>query len=86
MGLRPSEFWELTYVEFKIMRSAWETEQELKWNHTSSLMSLIANVNSGKGKSFKPEDFNPYTRKYSENQGIETKEDINRVRDMINKM
>lgn len=35
------------------------------WGRTSNLMALIANVNRDpkKGRSFKPEDFNPYSRR-----------------------
>jgi len=43
------------------------------WDHTSSVMALLANVNSGKGKKFEPGDFHPYTTK--SNQGVRTKEE-----------
>ena len=33
------------------------------WNHTSAVMSLIANVNRGKNsKVFAPSDFHPYNQ------------------------
>lgn len=35
---------------------------ELSWNRTSAQMSLLANINSPKGKSFKPADFHPYMK------------------------
>lgn len=35
------------------------------WQHTASIMALIANVNRDpkKGRPFKPSDFNPYVSK-----------------------
>jgi hypothetical protein len=32
------------------------------WAHTSLLCALIANAFGGKGKRFKPSDFDPYAR------------------------
>lgn len=29
------------------------------WDHTSSIMALLANVNAGKGKTYSPSDFHP---------------------------
>ena len=81
MGMTPDLFWSLTYNEFTIMRRAWERKQELAWNHTSSLLAQTANIHSPKGKTFKPEQFNPFVITLKENQGVETKEDIKRLRE-----
>lgn len=37
-----------------------EMSDRLMWNHTASVLSLLANVNSPKSKKFKPADFHPY--------------------------
>ena len=81
MGLTPDIFWSLTFNEFKIMRRAFERKQEMAWNHTGSLLSMTANINSQKGKTYKPEDFNPYVRTATENEGINTKQDVQSLRD-----
>jgi len=49
------------------------------WDHTSSVMALLANVNSAKGKKFEPDDFHPYTTK--SNQGVRTKEEAQALLD-----
>ena len=51
-----------------------ESKDSLQWNHTSASMSLFANANSAKGKSFKPADFNPYNAKGRDKE-IRTKEE-----------
>jgi len=35
-----------------------------RWDHTSALMALVANVNRDpkKGRAFRPSDFDPYAR------------------------
>lgn len=39
------------------------------WNHTSAVMSLIANVNRGKNqRAWKPRDFHPYVKERAANQ------------------
>lgn len=52
----------MTLAEVSSVISGLYLEDELHWNHTSSSMSLLANVNASKGKSFKPNDFHPYTQ------------------------
>lgn len=35
-----------------------------EWNHTASLMALLANANSGKGgRKFTVDDFHPFARR-----------------------
>lgn len=52
-----------------------EVADKMQWNHTSSVLSLLANVNSAKGKQFTPADFNPYT-KSSKGKEFKTKEEV----------
>lgn len=60
MGVDPDRFWDYTVAEaFSILKRL-ENGDRLHWNHTSSLMCLLANINSSKSKTFKPDDFNPY--------------------------
>lgn len=73
MGLTPDEFWMLTLREFAYLREGFMLRQSIMWDHTSSVMALLANVNSAKGKKFEPGDFHPYTTK--SNQGVRTKEE-----------
>lgn len=53
------------------------------WQHTSSVMALIANVNRDpkKGRPFKPADFNPYAEKKTRSDVIViTKDNISLLR------
>lgn len=42
-----------------MMRKGFEFRLARDWDRTSSVLALLANVNSGKGKSFSPKDFHP---------------------------
>jgi len=54
------------------------------WVHTSLLCALIANAFGGKGKHFKPSDFDPYAKRQ---RGIPlTRENINELRSMFQGM
>ena len=68
-GLRPREFWDLTFAEFAFIVKG-ETDRDRRlWEHTSSVMALMANVNRDskrRPQPYKAEDFSPYTPK--ENQ------------------
>jgi len=50
----------MTLAEVSSVISGLYFKDEMHWNHTSSSMSILANVNASKGKSFKPNDFHPY--------------------------
>lgn len=50
----------MTLAEVSSVISGLYLKDEMYWNHTSSSMSLLANVNASKGRSFKPDDFHPY--------------------------
>ena len=48
--------------------------QTALWNHTSAVMSLIANVNRGKNtKVFVPSDFHPYDQEQKKKPVIDKK-------------
>jgi len=51
----------MTLAEVSSVSSGLMLRDKLMWNHTSSQMALLANVNSSKGKKYKPEDFNPHS-------------------------
>jgi|SaaInl5LU_22_DNA_1037371.scaffolds.fasta_scaffold00200_14 hypothetical protein len=68
MGLTPDQFWNITMREYSYMREAYMSNLSARWDHTASIMSLIANVNSVKGKKFEPKDFHPFERMNS--QGV----------------
>lgn len=73
MGLKPDEFWGMTLREYSWWREGYMAKSSAHWDHTASIMALIANVNSGKGKRFSPEEFHPFTTK--SNQGVSSKEE-----------
>ncbi len=58
VGLSPDD-WTLREI-------AWmhDAKARSEWNHTASLMCLIANAHGGgKGRTFKVDDFHPFARK-----------------------
>jgi len=59
VGLSPSEFWDMTPVTLYLYVEGYRWRLSRSWDMCSSFMSLFANANSGKGKSFSPEDFHP---------------------------
>lgn len=73
MGLKPDEFWGLTLREFSWMRDGYMQGMSYMWDHTASILCMIANVNSAKGKTFKPDDFHPFSKQ--SNQGVRSKEE-----------
>ena len=50
----------MTFFEFHSYSRSIEFQDELNWRRESQLLSLMYNVNRGKGKSLTPKDFNPY--------------------------
>lgn len=59
MGLSPDQFWGMTLAEYSWYREGYVWRQSRMWDHTSSIMALLANVNAGKGKTYSPSDFHP---------------------------
>ena len=49
-----------------------EGAQKERWQHTSCILSLIANANRDpkKGRRFKPADFNPFARRTAGKTGV----------------
>jgi hypothetical protein len=70
-GVRPNDFWEMTLREVLCVLEGERQRDEMAWNHTSSVMSLLAQVNASKGKVFTPADFHPYL-KQKPKKGIDT--------------
>lgn len=60
MGVAPEMFWDYTMAEALSIVKRLEMSDRLSWNHTASVLSLLANVNSPKSKKYKPADFHPY--------------------------
>jgi len=58
--VEPGAFWSLTMAEAMSIVKRSEVQDRMAWNHTASVLSLLANVNSSKSKSYKPADFHPY--------------------------
>jgi len=83
MGLKPDEFWGMTLREFAWCREGWIARQSAMWDHTASIMALLANVNSGKGKRFEPGDFHPFTTQ--SNQGVRTAADAEALLEKMRK-
>jgi hypothetical protein len=80
MGLSPDQFWDMTLAEFAWYRDGYIWRQARDWDHTASLMALLANVNSGKGKTFSPSDFHPIDKK---NKGVQSRKE---AEDLLKKM
>lgn len=73
MGLTADQFWNMTLREYTYYREAYMDRHSSKWDHTAAIMSLLANVNSPKGKRFEPKDFHPFERMNS--QGVSSKQE-----------
>ena len=79
MGLMPNEFWSLTFFELAAISRGKVNQDKLLWNHTSTVMSLMANANRNPKKKpspYKPSDFNPYTEEKEKTPQGPTKEQI----------
>jgi len=48
IGLKPWEFWEMTWPEFDSVREAYFLGLERQWDHTRHIMTIIHNVNCAK--------------------------------------
>lgn len=60
LGLRPAEFWELTFSEYLCMADGYHRRQVLQWHHTRWLGTILLNVNRGEGdEPLSPEDVLP---------------------------
>lgn len=73
MGLRPTEFWSMTFWEYTTFSNSIKEEQSRLWWHTSSLLCMQANLNRDSKKRptpYKPQDFHPYS------DGVEQQKDL----------
>lgn len=62
-GILPHLFWDMTFAEASAVVSGIKLRDSISWNHTASILSMIANVNrSSNSRSYKPEDFHPYAK------------------------
>lgn len=63
--------------EWLVLRRGMVLKAQADWTHTASMMAQQYNMHLPKGKKpIKPDDLNPYVKKYEENEGINSKEDI----------
>ena len=63
LGLRPREFWDLTFAEFAFVVKGENDRDRRLWEHTSSVMALMANSNRDpkrRPRAYTVDDFNPY--------------------------
>jgi len=61
------EFWSMTFWEYANYSKHLRFEDDRRWWHTASLMSLHANMNRDSKKQprpYKPEDFHPYASEH----------------------
>ena len=73
IGLSADEFWNMTLRKYTYCRDGYLDRLSKDWDHTASLMSILVNINSPKGKRFEPKDFHPFEQ--MNNQGVSSKEE-----------
>ncbi|MDA9755372.1 phage tail assembly chaperone [Flavobacteriales bacterium] len=81
LGLRPNEFWDMTFMEFIAFTASFRDHDRRMWNHTASVLATIANVNRDRKrqpKPFTPSDFNPYESEDQPSREL-TKQDIQNI-------
>lgn len=62
-GILPHLFWDMTFAEASAYIDGIKLRDSISWNHTASILSMIANVNrSSASKSYSPKDFHPYAK------------------------
>lgn len=81
-GVSPESFWTMTLAEVSSVSNGLFFRDKMTWNHTSSQMALLANVNSSKNKKFEPKDFNPYTEK----KKVPTRNDVRELKESFTKI
>ena len=81
MGLMPDEFWALTFMEFAAFSEGIREQDRRMWNHTSSVLAMVANVNRDRkrqSKPYIPADFNPYETENTGHREL-TEQDIQTI-------
>jgi hypothetical protein len=62
-GLKPDEFWNMTFFEWSCFQNGLLERDQTRWNHTGAVMAMLFNINRGRGQSAKSaNDFNPYAK------------------------
>lgn len=62
----------MTFFEYRAACANLASQEELEWQRTSLIASIIANQNRGKGKRpLQPDDFNPYSDKLRGNKNAD---------------
>ncbi len=74
----------MTFFEFHSYSKSVEFQDELAWRRESQGLSLLYNINKGKGRSLGPEDFNPYEmmKKATTSPSV-TAEEIEQLREKL---
>jgi len=73
LGLRPNEFWDMTFAEFAAFSRGVRDQDRRMWNHTSTIMAMMANVNRDRRrqpKPYRPDDFHPYEYQKQPDPGV----------------
>lgn len=71
----------MTFFEFASWRASIVEREKLEWRRQSQLLSLIYNVNRGKGKKLGPSDFFPFDEE--EVGGLQSGEDVQDLAEKI---
>lgn len=80
LGLTPDEFWNMTLREYSYFKDGYIARIRSDWDHTSSLMALLVNINAPKGRRYEPKDFHPFE---NTNQGVSSKKE---AEDLLEKL
>lgn len=84
MGLMPDQFWDMTFFEVAAFSLKEEREERRLWQHTATVLALLANCHRGKNtRPSKPADFYPFDLPKVEGQEV-TREDIDKLIDEFN--
>ena len=61
-----------------------KTRQTMEWDHTAMILSMGASMTAKRGRSYKPEDFNPYRSKLGRQRsgGLSLEQFASRVKGM----
>ena len=60
LGLRPAEFWDLTWNEYLSIADGYHRREADKWRHTRWLGTILLNVHRGEGEDvMTPEEVMP---------------------------
>lgn len=87
-GLRPDEFWDCTLAEALLFLRGQEDREREQWDRQAHLMSLIYNINRGKGRPLTWEDFTPFSVEMQHAEATvvteDFKQDLMLMKQMVN--